>query len=98
MIEIENPRSIEQKQEALEAVLRPLGRVLVGYSGGVDSAVLAVAAHRVLGENAIAVTADSESYASGELEAASELMRGSASATRWCAPASCRTPTTRATP
>ena len=76
MIEIENPRTIEQKQEALEAVLRPLGRVLVGYSGGVDSAVLAVAAHRVLGSNAIAVTADSESYASGELEAASELMRG----------------------
>ena len=75
MIEIENARTIEQKQEALEAVLRPLGRVLVGYSGGVDSAVLAVAAHRVLGENAIAVTADSESYASGELEAASELMR-----------------------
>ena len=76
MIEIENPRTVEQKQEALEEVLRPLGRVLVGYSGGVDSAVLAVAAHRVLGENAIAVTADSESYASGELEAASELMRG----------------------
>ena len=75
MIEIETARTIEQKQEALEAVLRPLGRVLVGYSGGVDSAVLAVAAHRVLGENAIAVTADSESYASGELEAASELMR-----------------------
>ena len=75
MIEIENARTIEQKQEALEAVLRPLGRVLVGYSGGVDSAVLAAAAHRVLGENAIAVTADSESYASGELEAASELMR-----------------------
>ena len=75
MIEIENARTIEQKQEALEAVLRPFGRVLVGYSGGVDSAVLAVAAHRVLGVNAIAVTADSESYASGELEAASELMR-----------------------
>ena len=75
MIEIESVRTIEQKQEALEAILRPLGRVLVGYSGGVDSAVLAVAAHRVLGVNAIAVTADSESYASGELEAASDLMR-----------------------
>jgi uncharacterized protein len=37
--------------------------------------MLAVAAHRVLGENAIAVTADSESYATGELEAASELVQ-----------------------
>jgi uncharacterized protein len=47
--------------------------VLIGYSGGVDSALLALAAHKVLGDNTIAVTADSESYASGELEAASRI-------------------------
>ena len=74
-IQIEHTRTIEQKQKELEEILSSLGRVLIGYSGGVDSAVLAVAAHRVLGDNAIAVTADSESYASGELESARQLMR-----------------------
>ncbi len=38
------------------------GRVLVAFSGGVDSSYQAWAAHRVLGENAIAVTAESPSY------------------------------------
>ena len=69
----QDTRTLDEKLEHLDALLRSMGRVLVGYSGGVDSAMLAVAAHRVLGENAIAVTADSESYATGELEAASEL-------------------------
>ncbi|MBT4497084.1 MAG: TIGR00268 family protein, partial [Gemmatimonadetes bacterium] len=41
--------TLEEKLENLEEILRSLGRVLVGYSGGVDSAMLAVAAHRVLG-------------------------------------------------
>lgn len=67
--------TLDEKLERLDSLLRSMGRVLIGYSGGVDSAMLAVAAHRVLGENAIAVTADSESYATGELEAASELTR-----------------------
>ncbi len=49
------------KQEALFGVLRRLRRVIVAYSGGTDSAYLAWAAHRVLGHNAIAVTADSAS-------------------------------------
>ncbi|MSR83607.1 MAG: ATP-dependent sacrificial sulfur transferase LarE [Candidatus Latescibacteria bacterium] len=64
---------LDEKLERLETLLRSMGRVLIGYSGGVDSAMLAVAAHRVLGENAIAVTADSESYATGELAAASDI-------------------------
>ena len=72
-VQIESPRSLDQKVAALEAIMRPMGRVLIGYSGGVDSALLAVAARRVLGDGAIAVTADSESYASGELEAAAQL-------------------------
>ncbi len=49
------------KQEALFGVLRRLHRVIVAYSGGTDSAYLAWAAHQVLGQNAVAITADSAS-------------------------------------
>ena len=52
----------EQKAEALSGLLASLGSVVVAYSGGVDSAYLAYAASRVLGERAVAITADSPSY------------------------------------
>ncbi len=55
------------KRERLEARLRSLGRLLVAYSGGVDSAFLAWAAHRVLGEKMLAVIADSPSLARAHL-------------------------------
>src|SRR6476660_866050 len=51
------------KQQRLEGRLRELGRTLVAYSGGVDSAYLAWAAHQVLGEEMLAVIADSPSLA-----------------------------------
>ncbi|MCY3734793.1 MAG: ATP-dependent sacrificial sulfur transferase LarE [Gemmatimonadaceae bacterium] len=70
-----DPRGPQAKLADLEELLRPMGRVLIGYSGGVDSALLVVATHRVLGADAIAVTADSESYAEGELELAAEVLR-----------------------
>ena len=53
--------ALQAKEEALFVCLRKLGRVIVAYSGGTDSAYLAWAAHRVLGDNAVAVTADSAS-------------------------------------
>ena len=66
---------LDAKLLELEESLGSMKRALVAYSGGVDSAMLAVAAHRVLGDHAMAVTADSESYARGELEAAITIAR-----------------------
>jgi uncharacterized protein len=53
--------SLAEKQEKLFSILAEMGRVMVAYSGGTDSAYLAWAAHRVLAGNAIAITADSAS-------------------------------------
>jgi pyridinium-3,5-biscarboxylic acid mononucleotide sulfurtransferase len=52
---------LNAKETALLTALRELGRVIVAYSGGTDSAYLAWAAHQVLGDGAIAITADSPS-------------------------------------
>lgn len=52
---------LQHKQQRLFSILSELGRVIVAYSGGTDSAYLAWAAGRVLGENVLAVTADSAS-------------------------------------
>jgi pyridinium-3,5-biscarboxylic acid mononucleotide sulfurtransferase len=56
-----DPARISEKQERLFSQLHSLARVLVAFSGGTDSAYLAWAAHRVLGANALAITADSAS-------------------------------------
>ena len=56
-----DPDTLLNKQERLFQILRDLGQVLVAYSGGTDSAYLAWAARKVLGNNAVAVTADSAS-------------------------------------
>src|SRR5829696_10255003 len=52
--------------DALEDELRRLGRVVVAFSGGADSAFLAAVAQRVLGQRAHAVTAVSPSLAGDE--------------------------------
>jgi len=58
---------IEAKRALLQDNLRKLGRVLVAYSGGVDSAYLAWAAHQTLGGNMLAIIADSPSLARTQL-------------------------------
>ncbi len=52
---------LQQKQERLFDLLRGMGRVMVAFSGGTDSAYLAWAARQALGDDALAVTADSAS-------------------------------------
>ena len=58
---------LAEKRERLYGRLRELGRLLVAYSGGVDSAYLAWAAHTVLGEQMLAVMADSPSLARAQM-------------------------------
>ncbi len=70
-----DPERLEQKRQKLFALLGELDRVLVAYSGGTDSAFLAWAASQVLGDRALAVTADSPSIPESHKRDAAEYAR-----------------------
>jgi uncharacterized protein len=59
--------NLDAKRTLLQDRLRAAGRLLVAYSGGVDSAYLAWAAHQALPENMLAIIADSPSLARTQL-------------------------------
>ena len=60
-------QDLDAKETRLRAELSQLGRLLVAYSGGIDSAYLAWLAHKVLANNMLAVIADSPSLARTQL-------------------------------
>jgi uncharacterized protein len=72
---VTTPADLEAKRDRLLAILTEMDSVLVAYSGGVDSAYLAVVAHRALGARALAVTADSESLSAEQRALALEVAR-----------------------
>ena len=63
------------KENALRERLSALGSVVVAYSGGIDSAYLAVVANAALGSRALAVTADSASYPERHRQIAIQVAR-----------------------
>ncbi len=69
------PAELDEKYAQLERHLRQLGRTLVAYSGGIDSAFLAYSARRVLGNDMLAVIADSPSLARTHLADAMAFAR-----------------------
>jgi len=66
---------VSELLERLERRVGGLRTVLVAFSGGVDSSLVAAVAARTLGERALAITAVSPALAAGELEAAREVAR-----------------------
>ncbi|MFY9904335.1 MAG: ATP-dependent sacrificial sulfur transferase LarE [Terriglobales bacterium] len=68
---------LDQKAQRLREILAERTRLIVAYSGGVDSAFLAWMAHQVLGERMLAVIADSASLARVHLEDALAFVRES---------------------
>jgi uncharacterized protein len=67
--------TLQQKQDALRARLGALESVIVAFSGGVDSAYLAVLASDTLGDRALSVTADSPSYPDSHRQIALSIAR-----------------------
>lgn len=63
------------KEERLFSILSGMGRVIVAYSGGTDSAYLAWAARKTLGSHAVAITADSASIPESHKKDAADFAR-----------------------
>jgi len=70
-----DPEVLRAKEEKLFSILRGFGQVIVAYSGGTDSAYLAWAADKVLGDKAIAITADSPSIPESHKRDAAEYAK-----------------------
>ncbi|MGQ9630654.1 MAG: ATP-dependent sacrificial sulfur transferase LarE [bacterium] len=66
-------REVDEKLERLRSILKGMERVVIAYSGGVDSTFLTKVATELLGDNAIAVTATSATYPEWEFREAKDI-------------------------
>ena len=65
---------LQSKYTQLQSIIRDMGSVVIGYSGGVDSTLLIRVAKEILGDNALAVIGKSETYPTREYEEAVALV------------------------
>ena len=67
------PPDLQAKTDRILSEMREMGRIVVAFSGGVDSSTVAALAHRALEENAVAATAVSETLPERELDEARDV-------------------------
>ena len=65
--------NLQAKYDKLQAIIKDLGAIVIGFSGGVDSTLLAKVSYDLLGDDALAVTAQAPIYADEEIEQAKKM-------------------------